>query len=156
MRDCSAYQNRRYERNYNNYGHYNNHYGRDYGYHNIGGEMPHYGKYNHGRGYHNRYHSNHHNGGYTHRNEAAWDRSGPLVDRAGTFNCELKGDPRWKCEVMDTPSQLLNGSEWDGLSQQVWDFFKQHQQTNKTFNQKLKLKDKVLKAIRVSGDSCLV
>lgn len=148
VRDCSAYQNRRYERNYNNYGHYNNHYGRDYGYHNTGGELPHYGKYNQGRGYHNRYHNNHHNSGYTQRNEAAWDRSVPLVDRAGTFSCELKGDPRWKCEVVDTPSQLLNGSEWDGLSQQVWDFFKQHQQTNKTFNQKLKLKDKVLKAIR--------
>lgn len=74
------------------------------------------------------------------------------MDRAGTFSCEMKGDQRWKCEVLDAPSQLLTECEWDGLSQQIWDFFKQHQQTNKTFNQKMKLKEKVLRAIRVSSN----
>ncbi|XP_045137385.1 uncharacterized protein LOC123519860 [Portunus trituberculatus] len=147
MRDCPTYQNRRYDRNYNNYGHYN-HYSRDYNYHIMGGEPPHYGRYNQGRGYHNRYHNDHQNHGYTQRNEPVWDRSAPFVDRAGTFSCEVKGDQRWKCEVVDAPSQLLTGCEWDGLSKQIWDFFKQHQQTNKTFSQKMKLKEKVLRAIR--------
>lgn len=56
---------------------------------------------------------------------------------------------KWKCEVVDTPCQLLTGSEWDGLSQQVWDTFKKHQQTNKTFDKKIRLKEKIYKIIRV-------
>ncbi|KAG0730194.1 Poly(A) RNA polymerase gld-2 A [Chionoecetes opilio] len=148
VRECPSHQNRRYDRNYGNYGHHNNHYNRDYNYHNMGGEPTQYGRYNQGRGYHNRYYNDHQNYGFTQRTEPAWDRSGPLVDRAGTFSCEVKGDQRWKCEAVDAPSELLMGCEWEGLSQQVWDLFKQHQQTNKTFSQKMKLKEKVLRAIR--------
>lgn len=42
----------------------------------------------------------------------------------------------------------MSGCEWDKLSQQVWDTFKRHQQTNKTFEKKIKLKEKILKVIR--------
>lgn len=74
-----------------------------------------------------------------------------MSERAGTFSSErINTNFQWKSEVVGTPSDLLNGSEWDNLSQQVWDTFQCHQQTDKTFVKKMKLKDKIFKVIRVS------
>ncbi|KAK3878022.1 hypothetical protein Pcinc_017319 [Petrolisthes cinctipes] len=106
----------------------------------------------------------------TQRNKTKQEQTRVLSDRAGTFNEEeiqqqehqaqqqqqqqqqqhggIDTSNKWKCEVADTPSQLLTGSEWDGLSQQVWDMFKRHQQTNKTFDKKIRLKEKIYKIIR--------
>ncbi|XP_064084448.1 poly(A) RNA polymerase gld-2-like isoform X1 [Macrobrachium nipponense] len=158
-RDCTNYHGRRYDRGYmyNCYqGHYN-YYGRDVNQYNSGDGY----RYNHGRGgYNNRYHNNQRN--YYNENFPPLDGGNVrdqsksiLSDRAGTFSNDCVSDNKhWKCEVTTTPKELLTGSEWDGLSQQVWDTFCKHQQTDKTFFKKLKLKEKIFKVIRNVLPNC--
>nr|XP_027207800.1 poly(A) RNA polymerase gld-2 homolog B-like [Penaeus vannamei] len=147
-RDCTNYHNRRYERGYNNYG-YNGHYDYYPSHHHYNNSD---GRYNHG--YNNRYHNNHRNHYNNHcpphntKNNRDQGKL-PVSERAGTFSSErINTNFQWKSEVVGTPSDLLNGSEWDNLSQQVWDTFQCHQQTDKTFVKKMKLKDKIFKVIR--------
>ncbi|OWR51040.1 poly(A) RNA polymerase gld-2 homolog A-like isoform X1 [Danaus plexippus] len=42
-------------------------------------------------------------------------------------------------QVKFTPDNLLNGSEWDTLSQEIWDKFVKSQQTEETFRKKMNL-----------------
>ncbi|XP_068622599.1 poly(A) RNA polymerase gld-2 homolog A-like [Battus philenor] len=42
-------------------------------------------------------------------------------------------------QVKFTPDDLLNGSKWDSLSQEIWDKFIKSQQTEETFRQKMNL-----------------
>ncbi|XP_059048004.1 poly(A) RNA polymerase gld-2 homolog A-like [Achroia grisella] len=42
-------------------------------------------------------------------------------------------------QVKFTPDDLLNGSKWDTLSQEIWDKFVKSQQTEKTFQRKMNL-----------------
>lgn len=157
-RDCTNYQGRRYERGYNNYNYYGQyeHHGRNFNHHGISDGR--HGRFNQGRGYINRYnnHTNQYNNHCLPQNsENHRDQSRPLSDRAGTFSEErVSGNSRWVSEVVDTPNELVMGSEWDSISQQVWDTFKQHQQTNKTFLKKLRLKEKIFRIIRNVLPNC--
>ncbi|XP_063539635.1 poly(A) RNA polymerase gld-2 homolog A-like [Cydia strobilella] len=42
-------------------------------------------------------------------------------------------------QVKFTPDDLLNGSKWDNLSQEIWDKFVKSQQTEETFRKKMNL-----------------
>ncbi|KAM3960422.1 poly(A) RNA polymerase gld-2 homolog A [Aphomia sociella] len=45
----------------------------------------------------------------------------------------------YSCQVKFTPDDLLNGSKWDTLSQEIWDKFVKSQQTEETFRRKMNL-----------------
>ncbi|XP_068227009.1 uncharacterized protein [Palaemon carinicauda] len=157
-RDCTNYHGRRYGRGgYANSCYQGHYYGRDVNQYNSGDGY----RYNHGRGgYNNRYHNNQRN--YYNEHFPPLDggnlrdqSKSILSDRAGTFSNECVSDNKQsKCEVTTTPKDLLTGSDWDGLSQQVWDTFCKHQQTDKTFLKKLKLREKIFKVIRNVLPNC--
>ncbi|KAG7171314.1 Poly(A) RNA polymerase gld-2 A-like [Homarus americanus] len=156
QRDCTNYPGQRYEKGYNNYSYYRqfDHPRRDFN--QQGFDDGRYGRYNQGRGYNNRYNTNQFNNQYApHGSGNNRDQSRRLNDRAGTFSDEkVNVNAKWKCEVVETPKELLTGSEWDGLSQQVWDTFSQSQQTNETFFKKLKLREKISRVIRNVLPNC--
>lgn len=151
-RNCN-FQGRRYEKGYNNYGFFGHieHRWRDFNQH--GDER--FGRYNQGRAY-NKYNTNHYNNHcLPYNNDGIRDQSKRLSGPAGTFSEErVNVNTKWKCEVVETPSELETGTEWDGLSKQVWDTFCKHQQTNETFFKKLKLREKIFKVIRNVLPSC--
>ncbi|XP_069942177.1 uncharacterized protein [Cherax quadricarinatus] len=152
-RDCSNFQSQRYEKGYNNYGYFGHidHRWRDFNQH-IGDER--YGRFNQGRVY-SKYNANQYNAHCLPLSDSTLDQSRCLSGRAGTFSEErINVYTKWKCEVVETPSELLTGTEWDGLTKQVWDTFRRHQQKNDTFYKKLKLREKIFKVIRNVLPNC--
>ncbi|XP_013169960.1 PREDICTED: poly(A) RNA polymerase gld-2 homolog A-like [Papilio xuthus] len=51
-------------------------------------------------------------------------------------------------QIKFTPDDLLNGSKWDSLSQEIWDKFMKSQQTDETFRKKMNLWRYLSMAIR--------
>ena len=112
---------------------------------------------------HNNYHNYHNNHNYhiVYRTpKLIWDQINKCLIPAGTFvpckEIDLKISNnlnlrlcKYKAEVTEMPEDLLNGSEWDMLSQQVWEKFQNSQQRDCTFEKKLRLRDSIYKVIRV-------
>lgn len=87
--------------------------------------------------------------------ETVWGFRRTLTDPAGTFSAPPgNNNGKWqrdhRVEAIGIPPELLNQSEWDALSLQVWNQFTKHQQLDTTFRAKMELKDRISHVIRVS------
>ena len=78
-----------------------------------------------------------------------------LVSSAGKFSAlKMPKVNDWKIplfkDIYERPDKLLNQSEWDSLSLQIWDMFVENQQKFSTFKAKIQLRDRIADVIHVS------